>query len=70
MDSPDLHRRFWKVKDAGHTIWIKKWTLLDFTASYDLSRLVGKPTMWFPKMSDTNRPVQSQKMARDWKFCI
>ena len=24
--------------------------------------------MWFPNRSDTNRPVQSQKMARDWKF--
>ena len=23
-----------------------------------LSRLVGKPTMWFPIRSDTNRPVQ------------
>ena len=27
-----------------------------------LSRLVGKPTMWFPNRSDTNRPVQSQKL--------
>ena len=26
-----------------------------------LSRLVGKPTMWFPTRSDTNRPVKSQK---------
>ena len=33
-----------------------------------LSRLVGKPTMWFTNRPDTNRPVQSQKMARDWKF--
>ena len=23
----------------------------------NLSRLVGKPTMWFPNRSDTNRPV-------------
>ena len=30
-----------------------------------LSRLVGKPTMWFPNRSDTNRAVQAQKMARD-----
>ena len=35
-----------------------------------LSRLVGKPTMWFPNRSDTNRAVQSQKRARDWKFWI
>ena len=31
---------------------------------------MGKPTMWFSYRSDTNRPVQSQKMARDWKFWI
>ena len=35
-----------------------------------LSRLVGKPTMWFPKRSDTNRPVQAQKRARSLKFRI
>ena len=26
-----------------------------------------KPTMWFPKMSDTNWAVQAHKMARGWK---
>ena len=35
-----------------------------------MSRLVGKPTMWFLKRSHTNRAVQAQKMARDWKFWI
>ena len=35
-----------------------------------LSRLVGKPTMWFPNRSNTNQPVQSQKMARGLKFQI
>ena len=35
-----------------------------------MSRLVGKPTMWFPNRSDTNRPVQSQKRARSLKFRI
>ena len=35
-----------------------------------LSRLVGKPTMWFPNRSDTNRPVQAQKRARSLKVCI
>ena len=33
-----------------------------------MSRLVGKPTMWFSNRSDTNRPVQSQKQARRLKF--
>ena len=37
---------------------------------YHLSRLVEKPTMWFPKRSDTNRPVQGQKQARSLKFHI
>ena len=35
-----------------------------------MSRLVEKPTMWFPTRSDTNRPVQAQKRARSLKFRI
>ena len=35
-----------------------------------MSRLMGKPTMWFSNRSDTNRPVQSQKRARSLKFRI
>ena len=33
-----------------------------------LSHLVGKPTMWFPNRSSTNRAVQAQKQARSLKF--
>ena len=33
-----------------------------------MSRLVGKPTMWLPNRSDTNRPVQLQKQASSLKF--
>ena len=29
-----------------------------------------KPTFWFPTWSDTNKAVQSQKMARGLKFRI
>ena len=29
-----------------------------------MSRLVGKPTMWFPNRFDTNWAVHTQKMAR------
>ena len=36
----------------------------------DMSRLVGKPTMWFPNRSDTNQPVHAQKRARSLKFWI
>ena len=37
---------------------------------HNLSRLVGKPKMWFPNRSDTNQAVQSQKQARSFKFRI
>ena len=33
-----------------------------------LSRLMGKPTTWFPNRSDTNQAAQSQKQARSLKF--
>ena len=29
---------------------------------------MGKPTVWFPTRSDSNRAVQPQKMARSLKF--
>ena len=38
------------------------------TFDVNLSRLVGKPTMWFSNRSDTNWSVSSQKMARSLKF--
>ena len=31
---------------------------------------MGKPTVWFPNRSNTNRPVQVQKQARSLKFWI
>ena len=33
-----------------------------------LSRLVRKPTIWFPNRSDTSQAVQPQKLARSLKF--
>ena len=42
----------WKRPNIGHR----------FRMFY-LSRLVGKPAMWFPNRSDTNRTVQAQKRA-------
>ena len=35
-----------------------------------MSRLMGKPTMWFRDWSDTNWPVQAQKRARNLEFRI
>ena len=34
----------------------------------NVSRIMRKPTMWFPNRFDTNRAVQAQKMARSWNF--
>ena len=31
---------------------------------------MGKPKMWFPNRSDTNRPVRAQKRARSLKYRI
>ena len=36
----------------------------------ELSRLMGKSTMWFLNRSDSNRPVRSEKQARSLKFWI
>ena len=41
---------------------------LEIVLMTGMSRLVGKPTMWFPNRSDTNQPVQLQKQARSLKF--
>ena len=41
-----------------------------YDIQYNLSRLVGKPTMWFPNSSDKNQAVQAQKRARSLKFRI
>ena len=35
-----------------------------------MSRVMRKPTFWFPTWSDTNQAVQLQKMARGLKFRI
>ena len=40
----------------------------EYLVNLYMSRLVGKPTMWFPNRSDTNQVVQSQKQARSLKF--
>ena len=41
-----------------------------FSVSYDESLCTRKPTIWVPTRSDTNQPVQSQKMVEGLKFCI
>ena len=58
---------FFKGLNIGHASQFKSSQL---TTATNMSRLVGKPTMWFPNRSDTNRPVQAQKRARSLKFRI
>ena len=36
----------------------------------NMSRVMRKPTFWFPTWSNTNQVVQLQKMARGLKFRI
>ena len=43
-------------------------TIVWIAFTQELSHLVGKPTIWFPNRSDTNRPVQPQMTARSLKF--
>ena len=58
------------VKVGTHSTDMFFW-YLDFRHSgLRLSRIMGKSKMRFPKRSDTNRGVQAQTMAGDWKFWI
>ena len=41
-----------------------------YIKTIDMSRVMRKPSFWFPTWSDTNQAVQLQKMARDLKFQI
>ena len=58
-----------KIQRHESVFVIKLATIMWNQRTY-MSRLVGKPTMWFPNRSDTNRPVQAQKRARSLKFRI
>ena len=40
----------------------------EWASKVHMSRVMRKPTYWFPTWSDTNQAVQSQKMARGMKF--
>ena len=43
---------------------------LTTVSSHNMSRVMRKPTFWFPTWSDTNQAVQLQRMARGLKFQI
>ena len=63
MYGPGLY--FFPVDLSVHSI-SSPWEHLQ----YEMSHLVGKPTMWFPSRSDTNQAAQPQKQARSLKFWI
>ena len=52
----DLHRLKWKTKMSN--------------GNKNMSRVMRKPTFWFPTWSDTNQAVHLQKVARGLKFRI
>ena len=52
----------WFSRVTAHMCILMRYSLIY------MSRLVEKPTMWFPNRSDTNQPVQLQKQARSLKF--
>ena len=63
--------------ETPKTCFLVKWLICSFmilaslcSCQGDLSRVMRKPTFWFPTRSDTNQAVQLQKMARCLKFRI
>ena len=66
------------ICSIGHSDYssriLSQWRLeniaVKFSRVQEMSRLVGKPTIWFPNRSDTNRAVQTLKQARSLKLRI
>ena len=50
------------------SIAFKATTLKDLFCQIQMSRVMRKPTFWFPTSSDTNQAVRLQKIARGLKF--
>ena len=44
--------------------------LVVHSSNSEMSRIMRKPTFWFPTWSDTNQAVQLQRMAKGLKFRI
>ena len=55
---------------AGMLHYFTRHCLISASVRKHLSLCVRKPTICVPTRSNTNRAVQSQKMARGWKFWI
>ena len=58
-----------KKQNQAITTLVEQFYNIQYPCKY-LSRLLGKPTMWFLNRSHTNRSVQPQKTARSLKFWI
>ena len=59
----------WFSHEAAHLCMFQR-SVIRKVNHPKMSRLVGKPTMWFRNRSDTNQAVQQQKQAGSLKFRI
>ena len=67
----DIYCLFLKfVEDSIFSVCFERARLSYYCIPGPIEPSRGKPTMWFPSSSDTNRPVQAQKRARSLKFRI
>ena len=57
---PVIHRKRWLRPDTTGKLLIGT---LSLNTNKQMSRVMRKPTYWFPTWSDTNQAVQLQKMA-------
>ena len=57
------------MKDS-YILTLTKYRITSSGVQKNMSRVMRKPTFWFPTWSNTNQAVQLQKMARGLKFRI
>ena len=60
---------FQEYRKESTTEYICSYIII-ISSSYNRASLWDNPSSGFPTRSQTNRAVQSQKMARGLKFCI
>ena len=62
--------KWFSGEDTGLVNNVLEGAILAIPGVKQMSHVMGKPAMWFPNRSNTNLGVQTQKMARGWKFQI
>ena len=58
----------WKHKSIACVFFTPSNLLFNSVIKHRMSLCMGKPQFWFLNRSDTNQAVQTQQMARGWKF--